>query len=39
MKTLSERIYRRIIQKGSGWVFAPIDFQDLGSRSSIDQTL
>ncbi len=39
MKTLSERIYRRIIQKGSGWVFVPIDFQDLGSRSSIDQTL
>ncbi len=39
MKTIANSIYRRIIKKGRGWVFTPFDFQDLGSRESIDQTL
>ncbi|ODS29984.1 MAG: hypothetical protein SCARUB_02778 [Candidatus Scalindua rubra] len=39
MKTIADSIYNRILKKGRGWVFTPFDFQDLGSRESIDQTL
>jgi len=39
MKSIASTISRKITRKGRGWVFTPIDFQDLGSRDSIDQTL
>ena len=39
MKTIANSIYQRILKKKRGWVFTPFDFQDLGPRVSIDQTL
>jgi len=39
MKTIANSIYQRILKKKRGWVFTPFDFQDLGPRDSIDQTL
>lgn len=39
MTSITQQIARRIHAKGRGWVFAPKDFLDLGTRSIVDQTL
>ena len=39
MNSIADRIYKRIVGKGPGWVFTPADFLHVGSRDSIDQTL
>lgn len=37
--TASERVLRRIRRKGPGFVFTAMDFLDIGSRATTDQTL
>ena len=39
MIMITSEIKRRIVGKGCGAVFAPVDFLDIGSRASVDQTL
>lgn len=39
MSTIAHQITKRIRAKRRGWVFAPKDFLDLGSRAVVDQTL
>jgi len=39
MKSIAKAISNRITRKQRGWVFAPCDFEDIGSRESIDKTL
>ncbi len=39
MSTITQKIVKRIRGKQRGWVFAPRDFLDIGSRASIDKTL
>ena len=36
---ITSEIKRRIVEKGCGAVFSPVDFLDIGSRASVDQTL
>ncbi len=36
---IQDKLLRRILKKGEGWVFAPANFSDLGSRTSIDKSL
>ncbi len=36
---ITSKIKRRIVGKGCGAVFSPVDFLDIGSRASVDQTL
>ena len=36
---ITSKIKKRIIGKGRGAVFAPVDFLGIGSRASVDQTL
>ncbi len=37
--TIAKKILSRIYGNGRGWAFSPLDFADLGSRSTIDWTL
>ena len=39
MSTVTQQIIKRIRAKRRGWVFAPKDFIDLGSRAIVDQAL
>jgi hypothetical protein len=39
MSTVTQQIIKRIRAKRRGWVFAPKDFLDLGSRAIVDQAL
>jgi len=39
VNTIAKTIKNRIIRKRRGWVFIPCDFEDLGSRETIDKTL
>jgi hypothetical protein len=39
MSTVTQQIIKRIRAKRRGWVFAPKDFIDLGSRAIVDQVL
>lgn len=39
MSTITQQIIKRIRAKRRGWVFAPKDFLDLGSRAIVDQAL
>lgn len=39
MSTATQQIIKRIRAKRRGWVFAPKDFLDLGSRAIVDQAL
>ncbi len=39
LQSIENKVISRIYGKKRGWVFAPIDFLDLGSRDAIDQTL
>ena len=39
MKSIAKTISNRITRKQPGWVFAPGDFKDLGSRVAVDKTL
>jgi hypothetical protein len=39
MKSITQQIAKRIRAKGRGWVFAPKDFLDLGTRALVDQAL
>ncbi len=38
-KSIESKIFRRIIGKKKGWVFAPSHFLDLGNRAAVDQAL
>jgi len=38
-QSIDKTIFSRIISHGTGWVFTPADFLDLGSRSAVDQVL
>lgn len=39
MTSIASKITRRIRAKGRGWVFAPKDFVDFGTRAAVDMTL
>jgi len=39
IKSLNQKILARVAKKGSGWVFTPHDFADLGDPSGIGMTL
>jgi len=39
MNTISDKIIKRIQRKGRGWTFSTVDFQDLGTRKTVDQNL
>ncbi len=39
MKSITDQIISRIKRKKPGWVFAPKDFLDIGSRAAVDQVL
>ncbi len=39
MTSIANKIVHRIRAKGRGWVFAPKDFVDFGTRASVDVTL
>lgn len=39
MNSITNNIMKRIHAKRRGWVFAPKDFMDLGSRAAVDQVL
>jgi len=39
MKSLPDKIKKRVQAKGRGWVFTPKDFLDLGSRVAVDTAL
>jgi len=39
MQHIKNKIIARIYGNGRGWVFSPVDFADLGGRSSIDFTI
>lgn len=39
MKSIANKIYKRIRDRKRGWVFTPRDFLDLGGREVVDQTL
>lgn len=39
MTSIASSITHRIRAKGRGWVFAPKDFVDFGTRAAVDQTL
>lgn len=38
-QAIEQKMFNRIQGKGRGWTFAPVDFSDLGRRSSIDVSL
>ena len=38
-ESIESKIFRRIIGKKKGWVFAPSHFLDLGNRAAVDQAL
>ncbi|MFY9402651.1 MAG: DUF6088 family protein [Candidatus Omnitrophota bacterium] len=38
-KSIESKIFRRIVGKKKGWVFAPSHFLDLGNRAAVDQAL
>jgi hypothetical protein len=38
-KSVKDLIKSRVLRKGGGWVFTPVQFLDLGSRKSVDMAL